>query len=112
MNSEVINLIVPEKVRNNDGFVIREELHKTEVFAEEKGIKRAEFYAAAREGITLSKMMTVDKYDFETATVEIVGKKTKPSRVEHNGNTYRIIRTYIPENSMRMELYLQEEENG
>jgi hypothetical protein len=103
---------VPEKVRNNDGFVIREELHKTEAFAEEKGIKRAEFYAAAREGITLSKMMTVDKYDFETATVEIEGKKTKPSRVEHDGITYRILRTYIPENSMRMELYLQEEENG
>lgn len=39
MNSEVINLIVPEKVRNNDGFVIREELHKTEVLRKKRNQK-------------------------------------------------------------------------
>lgn len=112
MRTELINLIVPEKTLNSDGFLSKEILYKTEVFAEEKGIKRAEFYAAAREGITIAKMMTVDRYDFESAIVEIDGKKKKPSRVEHEGITYRIIRTYIPENSMAMELYLQEEENG
>ena len=112
MNSELINLIVSEKTWSSDGFLSKETLHKTEVYAEEKGIKRAEFYAATREGIALSKMMTVDKYDFESATVEIDGKKQKPSKVEHDGIIYRIIRTYTPENSMRIELYLQEEENG
>lgn len=112
MRSELINLIVPEKTLDSNGFLTKEILHKTEVFAEEKGIKRAEFYAAAREGITITKMMVVDRYDFESAIVEIDGKKKKPPRVEHEGATYRIIRTYIPENSMQMELYLQEEEDG
>ncbi len=112
MRSELINLIVSEKTLSNDGFLSKEILHKTEVFAEEKGIKRAEFYAAAREGITITKMMMVDRYDFESAISEIDGKKKKPSKVEHDGVTYRIIRTYIPENSTQMELYLQEEENG
>ncbi len=112
MRNELIKLIVPEKLRNSDGFLTEKLLHVTEVFAEEKGIRRAEFYAAAREGITLTKMMAVDRYDFESAIIEIDGKKQKPSEVEHDGITYRIIRTYIPENSMQMELYLQEEENG
>lgn len=110
MKDELIRLIVLKKEKDAAGYVRKEIQHKTEVFAEEKGVKRAEFYAAAREGIVISKLMIVDIDDFKSAVVEIAGKKVKPSMVEHDGCTYRIIRTYMPENKMQMELYLQEEE--
>lgn len=112
MRSEDISLIVVEQKPDKNGFDGEKTLHCTEVFAEEGSISRAEFYAAARAGIKVAKMMLVDKGDFEFATKEIDGAKKKPSIVIHEGETYRIIRTFAPKNGTQMELYLQEEENG
>lgn len=91
---DVVNLIAVEKGINANGFNTEIE-HGTTVFADIQSVKRAEFYEAMRSGLKLTNCIVVNKLDFDYATYDDGNNvKHKPSKVEVNGEKYKIVRTY------------------
>ena len=110
MGNDLINLIVAEQQKDADGFAATTIQHKTEVFAQTQSVKRAEFYSAVRGGMAVNLVVVVDEDDYLSAAREVEGRTQKPKQVEYKGNLYNIIRTYQPQNTTSLELYLQEVE--
>jgi hypothetical protein len=110
MGNDLINLIVAEQQKDADGFAAATIQHKTEVFAQIQSVKRAEFYSAVRGGMAVNLVAVVDEDDFLSAAREVDGKTQKPKQAEYRGALYNIIRTYQPQNTTSLELYLQEVE--
>ena len=95
MNNELIQLVtVKENKKNASGFKIGEEVSWVDIFAEVKSVGRTEFYEAARSGLKVDIIFSVNPDDFEMAAVLVGDRKIKPSRVIYDGTTYLIERTY------------------
>lgn len=82
MFKDIAYLIIEEKTKDEDGFPIIVNT-KREIFVNKKSITRSEFYASMQVGIKPTIVLEVRVEDFDTA-----------NKVEYEGNTYDIIRTY------------------
>lgn len=68
-------------VDENKNPIISEE--KTEIYAEELKVERAEFYQARRAGMSVHKVLKICRWDYNGET-----------QIEHDGKRYKIERTY------------------
>ena len=69
-----------------------------EVFCERKSVSRNEFFGGGRNGLN-------PEYQFNVFAAEYEGE----TLCEYGGKTYAIYRTYLPDNSDYIELYVQRE---
>lgn len=86
-------LLWSSKTKDKDGFPVETE-HSVDIFAEEKSIVRAEFYEAMRAGVEVKLVLETRQEDFELSAHEEDGKKVYARKVEYEGYTYDIVRTY------------------
>ena len=100
MRDKRITLItVLEEERDSSGFKTGESTQKVEIFAEEKSVGRREYYEALRASMQVSIIFSVDAEDFQLSVSEIPlsegkTKKVKASKIEYEGDVYRIVRSY------------------
>lgn len=114
MNNELIELVtVLGSEENANGFRTEEHTAKVEVFAGKKSVGRTEYYEAARSGMRVNIIFTVDEDDFKLSEHEIIvdgeTKKVKASKIIHDGTTYLIHRTFVKD-SGQMEITCREVE--
>lgn len=83
------------KGRDENGYEITEEV-RNEIFVEEKGVTRSEFYQAARADRKISKTLITSELDYSGETV-----------IEHDGKRYSIIKSF-PISGERVELSCSE----
>lgn len=69
---------------------------KRQVFAKTRSVSRLEFFQGGRSGLNPEMQFTIFAGDYEGETI-----------VEHNGKTYAVYRTYLPEDSDYIELYVE-----
>lgn len=80
--------------KNKNGFPVEMD-ECVEVFATEKEIARSEFYEAMRNGIAVKKILEVRTEDFELSRHTDKNNRLQyASKVEFEGETYKIIKTY------------------
>lgn len=79
---DVINLITETTTENDLGDIIPIE-EKRQVFANKKSIRQSEFYQAMASGLKPELMFEVRYMDY-----------AEENKLEYNGKTYVIIRTY------------------
>lgn len=95
MRNELVKLVtIIGYQEDNDGFKTDEDTKTVEIFAEVKSVGRSEFYEAARTGMKVDVIFSVNPDDFAMGTVEIEGEKKKPSRIIYDDTVYLIKRTY------------------
>ena len=90
MDEEAV-LITVTNGKDADGFPTETSSRET-VFVRSKSATRTEFYDALRSGVHVKTVLEVRKEDFALAP--------NATRIEYDGNTYDIIRTYSPDKSM------------
>lgn len=73
---------------------------KKEVFADRQSVRQSEFYQAAATGLKPELMFVIRSIDY-----------SQEPRLEHNGKTYKIYRTYEKDSEM-IELVCQGVTNG
>lgn len=96
MIDEVAYLISKvSKGKDTNGYDITEE-KRTEVFVQESGTSRSEFYQAARAGMQISKTFRMSRWDYNGET-----------ELEHDGKHYKVERSY-PLNVDEIELNCSE----
>lgn len=115
MNNELITLVtVTAKTEDDDGFKESEATVRTDVFAETRSAGVIEHYEAMRSGVSISLIFAVDTDDYQSAivdqTVEGVVKRIKPSKVEYDGETYRIQNTRRKTDYKKTEIVCEEVE--
>lgn len=88
---EEATLITIRSETDEDGFPV-ETTSRTDVYVRPKSAVRAEFYDAIRSGFRPTIVFEMRIEDFAPAK--------DATRVEHDGQTYDIIRTYCPDKSM------------
>lgn len=97
-NERIILLTVTGEERDRGGFLTGESVEETEIFAGKKSVNRSEFYEALRAGRKASVIFEVDPDDFSLSQREIdrngAMKRSRATKVIHEGIRYRIIRTY------------------
>lgn len=92
-------LILIKETPQKDEYGIERTLKtEREVMAKESSVTRSEFFGGGRAGLNPSCMFTVFVGDYEGE--EVVG---------HEGNTYAVYRTYVPDGEDYIELYCQRE---
>lgn len=74
---------------------------RTPVQVSEKSVERTEYFMAGRNGLAPSLVLVTNKLNYR-------GEKT----VEYRGRRYGIYRTWCPEKSAVINLYLAEKGNG
>lgn len=89
-------LIREEYIDDIIGQELSEE-YRTDIFVTEKSVGRSEWYDAGKSGLNPSIVL-------ETSYIDYNGEQI----IEYNGQRYGIYRTYHPENSDQIELYLEE----
>lgn len=114
MNDKLIELVtVIGSEENANGFLTKEHTEKVEVFAGKKSVGRTEYYEAARSGMRADVIFTVDEDDFKLSEREIIvdgkTKKVKASKINYDGTTYLIHRTFIKDSGL-MEITCREVE--
>ncbi len=95
MLDKAINLIYASDTGRKDeyDYPIFEDV-KTEVFVEKLSVTRSEFYTAMQSGMKPSIVFKVWYDDFELTRHDVDGKPVYADKVEYDGNTYNILRTY------------------
>lgn len=89
-----VRLIWSEQTKDADGF-LEEMDYQVEVFADEKEIKRSEYYESMRSGIQVTKVLEIRIEDFGLSEhKDTSGRKIYASKVEIDGEVFKIIRTY------------------
>lgn len=93
--NELLKLVTVTGTRSDEnGFKTEELTVQKEIFCAVKSVGRAEHYEAARSGFIASVIFVVNRDDFETAIVDMDGRRIKPTKVLYNGTTYLIHRGY------------------
>lgn len=93
MFKDIAVLIFTTKVPDDDGFDT-ESSTKIEVFVNKKSVTRAEFYTAMQSGIKPENVFEMRIEDWELSR-HIDGEKVLyADKVEYDGGTYNIIRSY------------------
>ena len=82
--SDVINYMIIERVRDEDGFMVEKEVPGPIVFANRKSIRSAEYYQAAQNGVQLEVMFEVRVADYDESKRVLM----------HNNKRYTVERTY------------------
>lgn len=93
--------------QNKNGFSIPD-YEKTEVFVGKKSTSRSEHYHAMKEGRKSILTLGILTSEYEISTRMVEEEKVYPERIEYEGRTYRIARTY-GEDKEEMELILEED---
>ena len=89
-----VKLLWSERTKDDDGFPV-EKNEAAEVFADEKEIKRSEFYESMRSGVNVAKVMELRIEDYELSEHrDSSGRKIYASEMEIDGEILKIIRTY------------------
>lgn len=86
-------LIWNSRTKDKDGFPVEEE-HSVDIYVVEKSATRMEYYEAMRAGVEVKLVLETRQEDFELSAHEEDGKKVYARKVEYEGNTYDIVRTY------------------
>ncbi len=93
MFKDIANLVYVIEKNDSDGFPIKSEV-KTEVFVDKKSIKRSEFYTAMQVGMKPSIAFEIRPEDWELSRHIEKNKVLYAQKIEFDGGTYDIIRTY------------------
>lgn len=80
-----LTLITFEDSVNDIGDVVKDEENKRKILCDVKSVNRSEFYAAARSDMKPEAVFEVNKYDYSNEKI-----------VEHDGQRYDVIRSYMP----------------
>jgi SPP1 family predicted phage head-tail adaptor len=104
MKNDVIELASIARTTDEDGFETETEL-TFECMADVESVRRTEFYQAAMADIKVSLSATVNYADYRAA--KEANSKT-PSKVNYDGDSYRIVRTYREKKHNTITLYLSE----
>ena len=96
MNRRVVITLFAKTVRKDEtGFETRNDEVGREVFAEQSGVRRSEFYKAAAAGMTPAVTFTVSEADYQNERL-----------VDYDGKAYKVIRSY-PVPNRKLELVCQ-----
>lgn len=116
MRNKVITLITQgEEIYDDDGFLVSNTEKRIECYAQVKSTTRTEYYSADKEGERATHIFIVGEQDYNLSMQTIGTKKIKPSLIEYDGTTYKIIRRFWNGTSAKyvMELSCTEvESNG
>jgi SPP1 family predicted phage head-tail adaptor len=104
MKNDVIELVSITHTTDEDGFETETEL-TFECMADVESVRRTEFYQAVMADIKVSLSATVNYEDYRAA--KEANNKT-PSKVNYDGDSYRIVRTYRVKKDNSITLYLSE----
>ena len=100
MYREIMNLIVVTQSKDGDGYPTESET-LFEAYANKKSVVRSEFYQSLQSGNTATAVFETRVCDFDEATVtDSNGTKHKPTRIEHEGDRYNIIRSFSKDDEM------------
>lgn len=95
MFNEIIYLITKTNpTYDDDGFITEAEELRIKAYAQKKTTSFYEYDAGAREGEKITDIFVVIDRDYKNAIVTQDGKKIRPSLIEYDGITYRIVRRY------------------
>ncbi len=94
---DVLTLVAVRYAPDLNGVTKRCDDIRRQVFCDAQSISRSEFFDAGRLGLQPEFQMVVDKIDYH-------GERL----VEYRGKRYAVYRTY-PQNTDKIELYVQEE---
>lgn len=94
---DVISLIVQTVTQDENGVEHRAKTERV-VFCKVGSITRNEYFGAGRSGLNPSKVFTVFRGDYAGESI-----------IAHNGLMYAVYRTYLPEGSDYIELYVKRE---
>lgn len=87
------------RTKDKDGFP-QNEKKEIPVYVKEKSITRAEFYAAMRDGIKVSRIFEVRREDWEESRHMVNGKPVYATAVFVEDAAYDILRSYATDKSM------------
>lgn len=93
MNSEEANLIVITNSQDDDGFPVETE-RRIPVYVREKSVRHTEFYEALRTGYTPRVILVMRVEDWELSAHENNGHKRYATKVEYDGETYEVVRSF------------------
>lgn len=96
---EEATLLVITNGKDKDGFPQKIE-NRFPVFVTERSATRMEFYEALRTGIKISLVLELRIEDWEQSNHIVDGKKAYATKVEYDGGTYDIVRSYRTNLSM------------
>lgn len=92
MRNDLIELVVQVNTgTDSDGYPVQTEVKK-EIFAERKSVNRTEYYAAYTAGMKADIIFSINPDEFYIEDEE--ENKYIPEKINHEGITYRIGRTY------------------
>lgn len=91
----VIKLFDKTVTKSKTGFETRNDTTGRDVYAEQGGVGRSEFYKAAAAGMTPAVTFTVSEADYQ-----------KERLIDFNGKVYKVIRSY-PVPNRKLELVCQ-----
>ena len=103
MNPTEPAMLIYESITNNDEGNPVSIPAEIEVLAEEKSVKRAEYYAASQQGKKPELVLEIWKDDYELTKHDVDGRKKYAEKVRYDGSEYNIERTYS-EDGMVLEL--------
>lgn len=95
MTDTVIKLITETYAKDDSG-VPRKTEAAAEVFAQKRSVTRSEFFDGGRNGLN-------PEYEFDVFKGDYDGQRT----VEYEGKRYGVYRTFEPEDSDYIELYVE-----
>jgi len=95
---DVLTLITTIPGTRDKNGVIQAKKEERDVFCDRQSITRAEFFDAGRAGLNPEFMARVARVDYSGETV-----------ARYRGKGYAVYRTYLPEGSDYIELYLRRE---
>lgn len=95
---DVLTLITTLPATRDENGVMRTKDERREVFCDRQSITRSEFFDAGRAGLNPEFMARVACVDYNGETV-----------VQYRGKGYAVYRSYLPEGSDYIELYLRRE---
>lgn len=87
------------RTKDKDGFP-KIEKKEIPICVKEKSITRAEFYAAMRDGIKVSRVFEVRREDWEESRHMVNGKPVYATSVFVEDAAYDILRSYTTDKSM------------
>lgn len=96
MNRRVVIKVLDKTIAKSDtGFETRNDTTGREIFAEQSGVGRSEFYKAAAAGMPPAVVFTVSEADYQEERL-----------IDFDGKVYKVIRSY-PVPNRKIELVCQ-----
>jgi len=96
---EEATLLVVENGQDSDGFPI-ESITEIPVYCREKSVKYTEFYEAMRSGYRPRVILEMRIEDWEQSRRLVNGKVEYATRIEYDGGTYDVYRSYKKDRDM------------